>query len=218
MRARQMAQMTIGLFACHGISMPPDLQVSVPHVPTDKMSSLNQIGRHVEQESTARRRRCLHTVWQHWALSHGEDFDSTQAMAHILKDSFQAATLTQPAPNCPFILERAMEYRASSPDKSLQPIEYSLGALNPNAICLALPQEPTCLLNPRARTPEVNNSPLKQWFPNASSDLFAAFMQRAWNGFAPMGARVSSEPQLDVSQTASEVTSVASTECAPALH
>ena len=44
MRARQMAQMTIGLFCVrHGISMPPDLQVSVPHVPTDKVCHPSRI-------------------------------------------------------------------------------------------------------------------------------------------------------------------------------
>ena len=65
-----------------------------------------------------------------------------------------------------------------------------LGCPQPNAICLALPQKANtlCFSTPVPEHPKINNSPLKQWFPNASSDLFAAFMQRAIEWLRPDGS------------------------------
>ena len=85
-----------------------------------------------------------------------------------------------------------MEYGARlTQTVSLQPIGDILWVPSTqNAIALPYPEsQHIVLLNPPYQnTRKINNSPLKQWFPNASSDLFAAFMQRAIEWLRPDGS------------------------------
>ncbi|MGC6509758.1 MAG: Eco57I restriction-modification methylase domain-containing protein [Myxococcota bacterium] len=198
LRARHMAQMTIGLFCVrHGLAESQDLPISVPHAPSPLTCHPSEItildpacGTGILLLEGA---KCLHEIWKKWALRQGEAFNSAQVMAHIIENQLTGCDVSKaPLQIARLSLELlSMEYGGEVTQLNLHDLsKQTLGALNPNCnvSCLTPNSQHIVLLNPPYQnTRKINGSPLKNWYPDASTDLFAAFMLKAIEWLRPNG-------------------------------